>query len=452
MHRISPLALLASLSLILSLGAPALADNPPGWYSRQFSGAYEKHGRHSPKWDDSARTAVRYAQIVWSRPNAWLDDAEDQAYAAAAEARRKGCTDPLIDYIHMRFGFEIGLVATSAVQDRCNQIADEMEKAGYPGYDKAVASLYAAYATRLRDAGEEGLKKAQNDLERGEESVAEAFGDADIPQEQVTSLLADEDAAARRLKADWKPQFERACLALETNHPKSSLPLLAKGVFSTYYAWDGRGVNYSDKVTNEQWALFEERLKTAEETLEAAWKADSGNSEIAARMISVELGQGRGRDRMELWFKRAMEADPNNDFACCSKLTYLLPRWHGNDDEALAFAQECLEGDNWKARIPFILDDYYQYESSKDMAPREVPLYNQIGVWEQIQSLYDLYLKVCPLSNRDRSRYAYLACLSGHWSMAATQLQILGDHVWPSQFNGKFDEMRKKIPALPKSG
>ena len=40
---------------------------------------------------------------------------------------------------------------------------------------------------------------------------------------------------------------------------------------------------------------------------------------------------------MEEWFRRAMKADPGNYSACSSKLYYLEPKWHGSEEEMLAF-------------------------------------------------------------------------------------------------------------------
>ena len=61
-------------------------------------------------------------------------------------------------------------------------------------------------------------------------------------------------------------------------------------------------------------------------------------------MIAVCLGQDSDRDRehMERWFRRAMEADPDNLQACRDKLYYLYPRWHGSHREMISFARECL--------------------------------------------------------------------------------------------------------------
>jgi hypothetical protein len=129
---------------------------------------------------------------------------------------------------------------------------------------------------------------------------------------------------------------------------------------------------------------------------------------------------------MELWWKRAMEADPDNYAACTSKLYFLEPRWDGSAADMIQFGRECLRGGNWEGRIPFILVDAH-WKLAQD-APDRDEYFTQPEVWDDVRSVYEPYLTRHPDAVWDRSYYAYYATLCGKWDVARQQFEILGDN------------------------
>jgi len=144
------------------------------------------------------------------------------------------------------------------------------------------------------------------------------------------------------------------------NWPSESSVYLLKGTFCTDYAWQGRGGAFADKVTDQGWGLFEERLAEAEKALAKAWELNPRDARTARAMITVELGQGKGRDRMEMWFKRATDLNPNYYDAFHAKLYYLEPKWFGSPEDMLAFGRECVASKKWGGRVPLILRDAHE--------------------------------------------------------------------------------------------
>jgi hypothetical protein len=187
-------------------------------------------------------------------------------------------------------------------------------------------------------------------------------------------------------------------------------------------------------VTEDGWKLYRERLAVAEEALTEAWKIDPKDPRAATRMITVELGQGKGRAVMERWFKRAMDADPDNREACKAKLYYLEPKWYGSQKAMLQFGQDCLAGKNWYGGIPFTLIDTHDalvaYAQDRE-AYLKSPL-----VWGDFQSVYEPYLRARPDDNVTGSIYTFLACKTGNWSVAKRQFDTLGDKIVPKVFGG----------------
>ncbi len=170
-------------------------------------------------------------------------------------------------------------------------------------------------------------------------------------------------------------------------------------------------------------------------------------------MLNVELGQGKGKEVMELWYKRALEADPDNLMACYNKLNYLEPKWYGSEQEVLAFAEECFKTGNYGARFPMMITRAHQALAVYSAEPEAY--YKKPLVWHDAQRVYEPYLRVRPDDADARSAYCYFAGASGHWSIAREQLAILGSNIVPVYFgSGSLDdikEFRKKAEATSKS-
>ena len=176
-------------------------------------------------------------------------------------------------------------------------------------------------------------------------------------------------------------------------------------------------------------------------------------------MLSVELGQGKGRTHLEEWFRRAMKADPGNYSACSSKLYYLEPKWYGSEEEMLAFGGECLATENWNARLPFVLinaqfagplpadqEGKIDLKSGKYSEQSKVEYYQRPGVWEDVKAVYEPYLKQFPKAVNDRSMFAKLACWCGRWDEARRQFLILGEKPSLTAFGGReeYDRLREE--------
>jgi hypothetical protein len=182
-------------------------------------------------------------------------------------------------------------------------------------------------------------------------------------------------------------------------------------------------------------------------------------------MISVKQGQGRnpgGREAMELWFKRAFDANPDNFDACRRKLTYLQD--YAAYEDVIAFGKQCLETHNWRAGIPFILSIAREY-ASEDRNGLSQP-----DVWKDIEDVYEGCFLSFPNDTVHRNRFVYLALVARKFDVATRHIQILGDksdwfydaaqHTWgDARFKGKLTTRpatrattRGVIPATTRPG
>ncbi len=205
--------------------------------------------------------------------------------------------------------------------------------------------------------------------------------------------------------------------------PDHPVRLALDGLYLTDEAWLARGDGTNRSVTPEGWSGFRSYLQQADEELEAAYVQHPGEAEIADLMVKVELGQGRGRPRMEQWFGRAVAADPLDLEAYNAKFWYLEPRWYGSERDLVDFGRECLHLPN---APPNVASAFFSAMAQAYQLDRDA--YRRPGVWEPLSQAYQQFLEKYPQSIRARTGYAVHAAQGGHWAVAREQFAILGDH------------------------
>ena len=79
--------------------------------------------------------------------------------------------------------------------------------------------------------------------------------------------------------------------------PNEAVSWLLKGQAGVDMAWQARGNGYANTVSAEGWKTFRERLAGAESDLEKAWQLDPKDVRIPLLMMTVCLGNEKGRPR-----------------------------------------------------------------------------------------------------------------------------------------------------------
>lgn len=174
------------------------------------------------------------------------------------------------------------------------------------------------------------------------------------------------------------------------------------------HAWDARGRGWASGVSEKGWRLFEERLALAEAELTRAWEMDPALPETPLQMMRMELGQGRGRPRLELWYERALAFPENRYRALDLKLWYLQPRWHGSEAACLAVAREALKSDLFTGECPLHL--YLLHQSLAEYYGERRPNYwVEPQVWPDIRTSFERYFAQEGASNSWRHNYVRAA-------------------------------------------
>ena len=213
--------------------------------------------------------------------------------------------------------------------------------------------------------------------------------------------------------------------------PENPVRIALDGTYFTDAAWCARGSDWAGKVTDQGWKLFAERLAKADTILEAGFAKYPQEGEMAVVMLTVELGQGQGRDRMEAWFQKAIKVNPDDYDAYSSKDYYLQPKWYGSIEDLLTFGQEAEKTDRWDSMIATILTKGLAIDADNDDS-----VYKRDDVWPAVEKNYREFLRRYPKSVGIRTYFAKHAYDGGHLDIAREQFKILGPDWDPTAIDG----------------
>jgi len=422
----------------------ALVQQRFEWNYKTLVEPYEKAGHTSPKWDEPAKHALTEfarsrSQCVESN-EAWGLIISTNC-SAAMDA---GCDDPMIHYLYIRFSMS-QTNSTQAFADAFCTTALEMEKSSYPNIRKFYAwqraGIQATYTygygtnipPEVRRLGIWALAAT---------NLVVALSDRTMPPEEAYDACHEILEVWKGSKDGYSSLYHSLEKQFPDNWTNAPSILLLKGEAYIQMAWHARGSGYANTVTEEGWKLFSERLVIAENALTNAWNLNPKDERIPLQMLSVELGQGEGRDRMELWFNRAMAINLNDYDICRAKLYYLEPKWYGSEDDLLAFGWECVQSKVWGGKVPLILLDAHEDICRYLDDSEKTNYWKRPDVWLDIQSAFDRFFVLNPDATSWYHNYAWYAYRCERWKELNELIPRLGP-VNYSYFGGKaaFDKM-----------
>lgn len=158
------------------------------------------------------------------------------------------------------------------------------------------------------------------------------------------------DIAAFALEG--KGFYEEAVALLKNwtqSHPDNPNAWIRLAKHTHYWAWRGRGGDWSKSMSPEVSKVFRERV---EEGLKAAQKA----ADLAplygrawGELMAYGNAAGINQETMRGYFEKVLRLDPNDNEAFYSYMDYLNPKWNGSQQEMFAFAKK------FKKRIPNLM-------------------------------------------------------------------------------------------------
>jgi len=387
---------------------------------------YDKRNPDPKPYDDRIRTLLRLFAYLWVwgdfyREGLWLD-----GYDYANAAQIMGSRDPALRAFRYVYFSTYSFTDSEEETQKANQSAEQFLATGYPTAFKlwvcsSALDNFAKYRTRNRPDPDAVTVKAMPTL-------VEKWGKLyrQLLQDKLPHSLLYDHAEALLDSADEDEETLNHVIGeqdrdFNESDPANPVRMALDGSYYVHAAWNARGNGWANSVSEHGWELFRERLDKAAEILEAAYDRYPKEGEIARKMISVELGQGQGKDRMELWFQRAIKADPDDFDAYTAKEWYLQPRWYGSVDEVIGFGQECIQTENWSAKLPLVFS-----VGVADAAGQDWSFYTKPEIWTPLEKSYLDFLDHFPNSVFYRTNFAYQAYEGGHFDVARKQFHILG--------------------------
>jgi hypothetical protein len=418
------------------------------WYQENLVAAYGRHGRKNVRWDESVRAALGLVAQLWAMDPARAGDTDDQAWYRLRRAIQLGCDDPLVEYLAARFGAS-DLDPNEAARRTIAAVV-RLEQTSYSAYLRGSAFLVGAEAV-VRASRD--LPKAEWDrnwkvlwtlVDKAYDLLPNVVSDPSVPSPLVVRYVTEMwDHYAEDIQRDRQKLFEMTYpIVVDARGKKDPVLPLLRAHFYADYGWDARGTKSADEVRAGAWPVFFERLEKAEAEAARAVALGSADPDLAAVMTLVAKGLHQDRDELEEWFEVGRRLEPGSYDGYVSKLDWLAPRWYGSDDERLAFARALRRTGNWGVRAPMVL-----VEAHESVADGKRRYFQRDEVCDELQSLYEDFLKRYPDAGYDRSQYAQRLSACGRWSEAHRQFQLLApDRVRVGVFGGqaRYDAARRQ--------
>jgi hypothetical protein len=406
------------------------------WNERTLAGAYDRVGKKSPRWDHLAREALG----LMARSVSKVDDSPPSPAAVRGAFRKAveaGCDDPLIAFTHFRYNV---MGPDASLDQPLGEAVKRLVESKYPSVRKATA-LYTSAARKGERARTDptAARGAVEDVDRALGLMGKSFAEdgAGMPLEHVwlENLRKNVAPILKTTEGSLETAYHHVDAALVKVPAAKTVRLIYRGIFFKEWAWEARGAGFADTVSPENAQKFSNRLEESGKAMSEAWKRNPAHSAIPTVMIEVSKGLGTDRKDMEQWFQRAMRLDENNLWACAQKLDWLCAKWHGSDEEAIAFGRACRDTQNYRAMIPLLLASAHSEASHRlpDEDQRRAYL-GRDDVWNDLHTVFDEHLKRFPDDAENRTHYAGLAWLARRYDQAARQFRTLGDRLHPDRY------------------
>ena len=202
----------------------------------------------------------------------------------------------------------------------------------------------------------------------------------------------------------------------------------------------------------EAFQQFRKRLEKAGKLLEAAHEADLASPTAAVHMITVCKGLSRKRPEMEEWFRKALEADPDNWEAVTGKADYLLPRWFGSVAELTAFGRQCVRAGNHDSHLATVMLTAHEEAAA---ARGEADLLGDPLAYADLLAAYEPVARHRPADRYVRTQLVRLLDTAGHVQAAWAHAAALNEALWldPGEDwmeSDRFVKVLKRRAALSK--
>ena len=138
--------------------------------------------------------------------------------------------------------------------------------------------------------------------------------------------------------------------------PDAQLALLARRAYGVSYAWQARGSDRAERVAEDAWEVFFERLRVAEDDLLRAAELDPADPVPWTNLLISGRGLQVPKEEEQMRYEELQRRGPWLLEAHLQTLQFLCKKWFGSDEESLTFARnvdrEAPDGAAARAVVP----------------------------------------------------------------------------------------------------
>lgn len=139
--------------------------------------------------------------------------------------------------------------------------------------------------------------------------------------------------------AEWQELLDRLKRWV-AQRPNSVTARVALARAYYYYAWSARGSGYADTVTDNGWALFQQRLELSGKTLAEAFSLPTKCPEWYLAMQYLVRDLGSSKEVQAEAFEKAIAFEPDYQYYYRAQAESLQEKWGGEKGELAAFSNK----------------------------------------------------------------------------------------------------------------
>jgi len=141
--------------------------------------------------------------------------------------------------------------------------------------------------------------------------------------------------------------------AWDKARPDSHWPKVGFSRVEAWRAYEARGTSRASEVSQEQWEEHDRHIKLAMEWGKKALASDPGDPELFTHMIGLCRAAQCPRDQVDRWMAAALAINPKFDAVFIPIANTLVPRWLGNPDAFVDFAEKASDDNKALGNIAY---------------------------------------------------------------------------------------------------
>jgi hypothetical protein len=221
--------------------------------------------------------------------------------------------------------------------------------------------------------------------------------------------------------ADWSDHIENLKKWIAA-YPESATARIALARAYTDYAWFARGSGYSNTVSDSSWESFGQRIELAKATLIKAARLEEKCPYWYELMQTIALAEGWDKKQARELFDQATAFAPAYYHYYREYANFLLPKWHGEEGETQALAEEI------SSRLPEPDGTIVYFEIASLLAcqcDKERDSLEGMS-WPKVKRGYAELVRLYGSSNLKANRFAYMSFIANDRASAQSAFSTIG--------------------------